>query len=75
MSRFSQNRPEEYRFHKERLDRAFKFIKEENSKRNSLNRIDDTFLLSLNRHLERKGSLTTKQHIALEGFIEKWRME
>lgn len=69
---------EEYKFHKERLDKAFSFIREYNRKQisekktNSL--IDDTFLLSLNRHLQRKGLLTTKQHIALEEFMERWNM-
>lgn len=65
---------EVYKFYKQRLDKAFNFIKNENNKRSHINKIDDTFLISLNRHLSRKGELTRKQHIALEEFMEKWHM-
>lgn len=74
----TQNQPDrdfEFKYHKSRLDLAFKFVKEHNSKAAPLNRIDDTFLISLSRYLQKKRCLTTKQHIALENFIEKWNME
>jgi hypothetical protein len=64
-----------FNYHKERLDYAFNFMREFNENKDFTNRIDDKFLISLNRHLQRKRFLTTKQHIALEEFLERWQQK
>lgn len=60
-------------YDKSRLDYAFNLVKGLNAKAEAHKRIDEGILYKLNRHLQTKGLLTNKQHLALEEFISKWQ--